>query len=237
MRQITVVRSADRSGWAPLVDPPGAIPSGGRELTAFTSVDGAFICGLWEREPDTWAFERPYDEVAYIVEGDADVDTPDGRMLHLGPGDVLVTPKGSSGTWRIGSTLTKFYAIYAGAEPGDTEIRRIGREDPVEWVVLESPPGDDDPPGEEWNAWRNADRRFSTGVWRRAPETGPLERTGFHEIAFLIEGDVDVETEGGQVVRAGPGDVLVTPDGTRGVWRARTPVQKFWAVMYVEAET
>ena len=63
MSEITVVGSANRTGWTPLTDAPG-LPSPGREVDVFTSVDEAFTCGLWEREPDTWSFERRYDEVA-----------------------------------------------------------------------------------------------------------------------------------------------------------------------------
>jgi len=108
-------------------------------------------------------------------------------------------------------------------------VRVIGRDDPVDWVTLENPPGDTNPPGREWYAWRNADGRFSTGVWQRAPEAGTFERE-YHEVACLIEGAVDIETGGDEVLYAGPGDALVTPFGSRGVWRARTPVKKFWAV-------
>jgi len=229
MSHVTLLRSSDRSGWSPLVDPPGEIPSGGVEITAFTSADGTFTCGLWEREPDTWSFERPYDEVAYIISGSAEMDTADGRTLRLGPGDVLVTPNGSKGTWRIPETLVKFYAIYSGAPVGDTGIRVVHEGDPVEWVVLETAEDDPSPPGEEWYAHRNADGRFSTGVWRRVPETGPMVLT-YDELAILIEGEVDVETDDGYVVSAGPGDVLVTPDGFAATWRAKTAVRKFWAV-------
>jgi hypothetical protein len=233
MSRIIVLRSTDRAGWTPLADPPGELPSGGHEITAFITDDGTFTCGLWEREPDTWSFERPYDEVAYILAGDADIETEDGRTLTVGPGDVVVTPKGSAGSWRIREALTKFYAIYAGGDAGDTWVRTIRRDDPVGWIQLENPPGDEDPPGEEWYAWRNADGRFSTGVWRRVPEAGALERSGFHEIALMIDGEVDVETDDGSVLAIGPGDVLVTPDGTKGMWRAKSAVRKFWAVAYV----
>ena len=95
---IEVVRSGERDAWRPLTDPPGSIPSGGRETDIFSSAGGAVSTGLWERDPDTWSFERPYDEVALILEGDADIVTDDGRTLTIGPGDVLVTPKGSAGT-------------------------------------------------------------------------------------------------------------------------------------------
>ncbi len=231
MTEMSVVRTNDRSSWTALKDPPGAIGSGGREREIFTSPDGAFTCGVWEREPDTWSFERPYDEVAYILEGDADIETDDGRKLRLGPGDILVTPNGSKGTWQIRETLAKVYAIYSGGPVGDTTVRRIGRLDEVDWAELDNPPGDTNPPGEEWYAFRNPDGRFSTGVWRRAPETGPMDLT-YDEIACLIVGEVDIESGDGTVVSGGPGDVLVTPNAFHGIWRAKTPVEKFWAVYH-----
>ena len=109
---ITVIRSAGREGWSALVDPPGEIPSTGAERPAFTSADGSFTTGLWEREPDTWTFERPYDEIAVILSGAAELEEPDGTVHPLRPGDVMITPKGSKGTWRITETIVKFYAIY-----------------------------------------------------------------------------------------------------------------------------
>jgi uncharacterized protein len=229
MPEIAVLSSVDRTNWASLVDAPGRLPAPGRELEVFTSDDEAFTCGLWEREPDTWSFERPYDEVAYILEGSADVETDDGQVHRLGAGDIFVTPKGSKGTWRLHETLAKFFAIYAGGAIVDTTMRVIGASDPVEWITLENAPGDENPPGQEWYAWRSADAKFSTGVWRREPETGTFDRE-YHEVACLIGGDVEIETEDGRVLRAGAGDVIVTPDGSNGIWRALTPVSKFWAV-------
>lgn len=229
MAEISVVRGTDRTGWAPLVDPPGRIPSAGRDLDVFVSGDGAFSCGFWEREPDRWSFERPHDEVALILEGVADIEAEDGRMLRAGAGDILVTPKGSKGAWDVHETIVKFLAIYAGGEVGDTTVRVIGRDEPVEWIELENPPGDENPPGREWYAWRSADGRFSTGVWAREPETGTFERTS-HEVVLLVDGDVQIETGDGRLLPAGPGDALITPEGSTGVWRARTPVKKFWAV-------
>lgn len=111
---IRVVSSNERGDWNPLVDPPGQIPSGGRDLDVFSSAGGTLTTGFWEREPDTWSFERPYDEVALILEGDADIVTDDGRTLTVGPGDVLVTPKGSAGTWMIREKIAKFWVIYDG---------------------------------------------------------------------------------------------------------------------------
>lgn len=111
MSEIQVVHGGERDAWTALVDPPGEIPSGGREQQAFTSPDGVFTTGFWEREPDTWSFERPYHEVALILEGEAEIEEPDGTVHTVRAGDVLITPKGSKGTWRIRETIVKFYAI------------------------------------------------------------------------------------------------------------------------------
>ena len=47
-----------------------------------------------------------------ILKGSADIETDDGAMVHVGPGDVLVTPKGSRGVWHVRETIVKFFAIY-----------------------------------------------------------------------------------------------------------------------------
>jgi uncharacterized cupin superfamily protein len=114
--RIRVIATGTREGWRSLVDPPGAIPSPGAEIEILAT--GRFSTGVWEREPDTWSFERPYHEVAMILAGEADIEEPDGTVHTVREGDVLVTPKGSSGTWRIRETIVKFYAIYE-APPED----------------------------------------------------------------------------------------------------------------------
>jgi len=115
--QIQVVRSGgDRGAWNALVDPPGEIPSAGAERAAFTS--GPFTTGLWEREPDTWSFVRAYHEVALILSGEADIEEQGGAVHTVRAGDVLITPEGSAGTWRIREKIVKFYAIYDGGAAG-----------------------------------------------------------------------------------------------------------------------
>ena len=111
MAEITVMHAGSRDGWSPLVNPPGEMGTGGAVLDVFASGDGRFTTGLWEREPDTWSFERTYDEIAIILSGEADIETPDGVVHTVRSGDVLVTPKGAKGTWRIRETIVKFWAI------------------------------------------------------------------------------------------------------------------------------
>jgi uncharacterized cupin superfamily protein len=109
---IRIVRTADRDGWTELKDPPGEIPSAWWELEIFGAGGGAFTTGLWERDPDTWPFERAYDEVAIILQGSADIEADDGETITVRTGDVLVTPKGSKGVWHVREPIVKFFAIY-----------------------------------------------------------------------------------------------------------------------------
>ena len=112
-----------------------------------------------------------------------------------------------------------------------TSIRviRAADHDGLAWEEIPTEPGDENEPGSEVVSFRSGDGTFSFGLWRRAPETGPMEPP-YHEIAVIIEGEVEVTDADGTVHRVGPGDALITPNGTRATWRALSPVKKFWAV-------
>ncbi|MEA2522758.1 MAG: uncharacterized protein QOI81_2404 [Actinomycetota bacterium] len=230
MNQIKVVHASDE-GWE-LAPGPGGTGSMTGQLEAYTSHDGRFTTGLWWRDPDEWAFERAYDEVAFITAGDADIEFDDGSLFTLEAGDVVVTPFGSKGVWRVRERVSKLYAIYdgpgqlAGAAPA-----RIGAMADKDWNVLPTEPGDPNPPGQEWYAYRSGDGQFSTGVWKRVPETGPVDKNA-DEVSVLIRGDVEIDVADAATVSAGAGDVLVTAKGCRGTWRAQSFVEKFWAVYH-----
>jgi uncharacterized cupin superfamily protein len=111
----------------------------------------------------------------------------------------------------------------------DSTIRVITGGDELAWEIIPTDDGDPNPPGEEFIAFRSGDRSFSFGLWKRAPETGPMEPP-YHEIAVIVEGDVEITEPDGTVHRAGPGDVLITPKGSKATWKALSPVKKFWAI-------
>lgn len=111
----------------------------------------------------------------------------------------------------------------------DPSIRVVRAEDDLDWVEIPTAPEDPTPPGEEVVSFRSGDERFSFGLWRRAPETGPMEPP-YHEIAVIIEGEVEIQEPDGTVHRVGPGDVLITPKGSEATWKALSPVKKFWAI-------
>ena len=107
-----------------------------------------------------------------------------------------------------------------------TTIRVVGPGD-VRWSEAARNSEETDPPGSEYTAFESG--RFSTGFWQRDVQRRPFERP-YHEIAYIIEGEVEVTLEGGTVLHAGPGDILITPKGSKGFWQNLAPVKKFWAI-------
>lgn len=109
--QIRVIKPADVV-WSEAARNPEETDPPGSEFTAATSPDGKFSVGFWQRDVQRRHFVRPYHEVALILEGEVEIELDDGTVLHAGPGDILDTPKGSSGYWRSLTPARKLRSIY-----------------------------------------------------------------------------------------------------------------------------
>lgn len=106
---------------------------------------------------------------------------------------------------------------------------RVIRPTDVEWGEAARNPDETDPPGQDFTAAASPDAKFSTGYWQRDVQRRPFERP-YHEVAYIISGEVEVTLEDGAVLHAGPGDILDTPKGSKGYWKNLAPVKKFWAI-------
>ena len=115
----------------------------------------------------------------------------------------------------------------------DTRIRVI-KADEVIWEEAMTDPEETDPPGKECRAAMSADDKFSFGLWKRDVQQRHFERP-YHEVAYIIEGQVEVTDDEGELHVAGPGDILITPKGSTGYWKNLTPVKKVWGI-YEEAD-
>ena len=109
--KIVVVKPGDIT-WETAARNPGETKPPGREFTAARSEDDLFSFGLWQRDEQDREFERPYHEVAYIIEGQVELTDDDGTVLVAGPGDIVITPRGSKGHWRNLSPVKKVWGIY-----------------------------------------------------------------------------------------------------------------------------
>ena len=115
----------------------------------------------------------------------------------------------------------------------DTRIRVI-KADEVIWEEAMAGSEEPDPPGKECTAAASMDDKFSFGLWKRDMQRRHFERS-YHEVAYIIEGQVEITDDDGEVHVAGPGDILITPKGSKGYWKNLSPVKKVWGV-YEEAD-
>lgn len=68
--------------------------------------------GFWECTPGEFVTSRDgYTEICVILAGRVELQAEGGEPIEFGPGDVLVTPSGWKGTWRVREQLRKHYTI------------------------------------------------------------------------------------------------------------------------------
>ena len=115
----------------------------------------------------------------------------------------------------------------------DTKIRVI-KADEVIWEEAMAGSEETDPPGKECTAAMSMDDKFSFGLWKRDVQRRHFERP-YHEVAYIIEGEVEVTDDDGEVHLAGPGDILITPKGSTGYWKNLSPVKKVWGIYEEDA--
>ena len=73
---------------------------------------GPVEVGVWACTPGGWAItDRPDTETVQILSGRARLTDAGGRAAELGPGDVLVLPRGWSGRWDVLEPVRKLYVI------------------------------------------------------------------------------------------------------------------------------
>ena len=78
----------------------------------FSTADDSVEVGIWACTPGGWSIvERPDTETVRILAGLARLTDAGGRSVDLGPGDVLVLPKGWSGRWDILEPVRKLYVL------------------------------------------------------------------------------------------------------------------------------
>ena len=115
----------------------------------------------------------------------------------------------------------------------DTRIRVIKPKD-MSWEEAMRYPEETDPPGQEFSAAMSVDEKFSFGPWKRDVQHRYFERP-YHEVAYIIEGEVELTDDDGELYLAGPGDIVITPKGSKGHWKNLSQVKTVWGI-YEEAD-
>jgi len=97
--------------WGPRAGADAGEPmTSGRIL--YRSEEPPVEVGVWGCTPGGWPIvDRPDTETVRILEGRARLTDAGGRSVDLGPGDVLVLPRGWSGRWDVLEPVRKLYVV------------------------------------------------------------------------------------------------------------------------------
>jgi uncharacterized protein len=110
----------------------------------------------------------------------------------------------------------------------DTARIRVYTAADVEWEEAEKEdPTDTDPPGRAFTTAESRDGSVACGFWQRDVEDIRFAME-YTEVCYIISGQARLRGDDGTDVTAGPGDVLVVPQGATGCWTNLSPVKKFW---------
>ena len=68
---------------------------------------------------------------------------------------------------------------------------------------------------------------FSWPIWQKEVSEFPWHYDA-QEVCYLLEGEVEVETENGDIVEFGEGDLVTFPEGMDCTWKIKKDVKKHY---------
>ncbi len=113
MATTTEYKSSDvtAGSWEPLIDDGQEI---GEVHWLRREGEGMPVSGLWRISTEKGA-EIPYNvhgsDSFHVIEGEAELETPDGQKIMLVAGGVYSFPDGFTATWRTRSPFLKFFVV------------------------------------------------------------------------------------------------------------------------------
>lgn len=99
----------------PAPEPKPTSRSNQLESTLDVWATEALSTGVWECGPGEFTADRSANtEVCQIISGHGTVTGEDGTAADIGPGSLVVLPRGWRGTWIIRETIRKSFVIVDG---------------------------------------------------------------------------------------------------------------------------
>jgi uncharacterized protein len=90
----------------------GADSGDAQTATRVLHAAGAHEVGVWECTPGGWeVVEREDTETVLVLSGRARLTERGRPPVEIGPGDLVVLPRGWSGRWEILATLRKVFVV------------------------------------------------------------------------------------------------------------------------------
>jgi uncharacterized cupin superfamily protein len=72
---------------------------------------GVFDWPIWTKEVSRFDWHYDDHETCYLLEGQVEVTTEDGRKVQFGAGDMIFFPAGLSCTWDISVPVKKHFQM------------------------------------------------------------------------------------------------------------------------------
>lgn len=72
---------------------------------------GILQWSTWSCEKSIFPWEYTDKESCYILEGKVDIETENGELISIEPGDFVVFPKGLKCTWHVHEAINKHYVF------------------------------------------------------------------------------------------------------------------------------
>jgi hypothetical protein len=70
---------------------------------------GVFTWPIWTKEVSRFDWHYDSVEECYLLEGEVEVESKDGKKVSFGKGDFVIFPKGLSCVWDIKKPVRKHY--------------------------------------------------------------------------------------------------------------------------------
>lgn len=65
----------------------------------------------WDCDPSEFDWQYPDSETAYVFKGKVVISTDTGEKVEIGPGDLVVFPKGLKCHWQVRERIEKVYKM------------------------------------------------------------------------------------------------------------------------------
>ena len=89
------------------------------------------------------------------------------------------------------------------------------------------------PHGSGQITFQTEDRLVTAGVWGCSPGVFDLS-FGWDEMAYLLEGELTIQSGAGEPLHLKPGDFFFSPKGTASRWTVTKPVKKVFFLRTAE---
>ena len=120
MTQKVTVRGRDYPNW-PLETLGASVQQGNPDASGeitFQTPDRLVSGGLWGCSPGVFDLTFGWDEMAYLLEGELTIEQKTGEQVHLLPGDLFFSPKGSETRWIVTKAIKKVFFLRSAAPLG-----------------------------------------------------------------------------------------------------------------------